>query len=196
MKHTFTRREKFLMFICAVLALGIFYYEAVYKSVTDGIKRYDTAELQDELTIAQTKAAQEATMKKAISDSSSTSQKGTIAVYNNLANEVNALGAILNGNAEKVSITWASPTLTDTTVRRQAAVSFKTGDYASARALIQAINDNPYRNIISNVSVTNDTNSSTTTATLTVTFFETTKGAASTEGLVTVSSDSTSTTTK
>ena len=196
MKHTFTRREKFLMFICAVLALGIFYYEAVYKSVTDGIKSYDTAELQDELTIAQTKAAQEATMKKAISDSSSTSQKGTISVYNNLANEVNALGSILNGQAENVSITWSSPTVTDTTVRRQAAISFKTSDYASARALIQAINDNPYRNIISNVTVSNDTKGSSTTATLTVTFFETTKGAASTEGLITVSSDSTSTTTK
>lgn len=191
MKHTFTSREKILMFICAVLALGIFYYEAVYKSVTDGIARYDTAELEDELTIAQTKAAQEASMKKTISDTTSTTQKGTIAVYNNLANEVSALGSILNGQAENVAITWSSPTVTDTTVRRQAAISFKTTSYASARTLIQAINDNPYRNIISNVTVTNDTTNNETSATLIVTFFETTNGASSTEGLITVSSDST-----
>ena len=196
MKHTFTSREKILMFLCAVLALGIFYYEAVYKSVTDGIAKYDTAELQDELTVAQTKAAQEAMMKNTINDSSATAQKGTIAVYNNLANEVNALGSILNNQAENVSITWSSPTVTDTTVRRQAGISFKTTHYASARSLIQAINDNPYRNIISNVTVSNDEKNSSCTATLTVTFFETTKGAASTEGLITVSSDSTSTTTK
>lgn len=196
MKHTFSYREKLLMFICAVLAVSIFYYEVVYKSVTDGIKQYDTVELEDELTIAQTKAKQEETMKKTINDSSATAQKGTIAVYNNLANEVNVLGSILNGQAENVSITWSSPTVTNNTVRRQAAISFKTSDYASARTLIQAISDNPYRIIINNVNVSNDANSSKTVSVLTVTFFETTTGAASTEGLITVSSDSTSTTTK
>lgn len=196
MKHTFSSREKVLMFLCAILALGIFYYQVVYKNVTDGIAKYDTAELQDELTIAQTKAAKEAMMKKTINDSSSTAQKGTISVYNNLANEVNALGSILNNQAENISITWSSPTVADTTVRRQTAISFKAADYASARTLIQAISDNPYRNIISNVAISNDTKSGFCTATLTVTFFETTKGAASTEGLIAISSNSASTAAK
>ena len=197
MKHKFTAREKLLILICAVLAVGIFYYEVVYKTVTDSVAKYDVTLLEDDLTAAQMKASQEAQMKKTINDSSSTVQKGTIEVYNNLANEVNALGTILNGQAENVAITWSSPTLTDTTVRRQAVITFKAADYQSARTLIQSISDMPYRNIINNVFVTNDTSgSSGATVSLTLTFFETTKGATSTEGLITMNSSSTTSTSK
>lgn len=196
MKRTFTAREALLIFIAAVLALGIFYYEVVYKGVTSSIAKYDTAQLEDELTLAELQATQEAKMKKEIEAASTTETTGEIAVYDNLANEVNALGTILNSSAQNVAITWSAPTLTDTTVRRQAAISFKTADYQSARTLIQAINDMKYRNIISNVTVTNSTSSSdtSTAVSLTLTFFETSEGASSTQGLVIVdSSDTTST---
>lgn len=193
MKHSFTARELILICIAAVTALGIFYYEAVYKAFTQSTAKYDTAQLEDELTLAQMQAAQEAQMKQAIADASVSKATAEVAVYNNLANEVNALGTILNGNAENVAINWSAPTLTDTTVRRQASISFKTGSYEAARALIQSISDMKYRNIISSVTVTNATSTSdpSTTVSLTLTFFETSNGASSTEGLVdTTSSES------
>lgn len=193
MKHSFTARELILICIAAVMALGIFYYEAVYKAFTQSTAKYDTAQLEDELTLAQMQAAQEAQMKQAIADASVSKATAEVAVYNNLANEVNALGTILNGNAENVAINWSAPTLTDTTVRRQASISFKTGSYEAARALIQSISDMKYRNIISSVTVTNATSTSdpSTTVSLTLTFFETSNGASSTEGLVdTTSSES------
>lgn len=193
MKHSFTARELILICIAAVMALGIFYYEAVYKVFTQSAAKYDTAQLEDELTLAQMQAAQEAQMKQAIADASVSKATAEVAVYNNLANEVNALGTILNGNAENVAINWSAPTLTDTTVRRQASISFKTGSYEAARALIQSISDMKYRNIISSVTVTNATSTSdpSTTVSLTLTFFETSNGASSTEGLVdTTSSES------
>jgi hypothetical protein len=193
MKHSFTARELILICIAAVMALGIFYYEAVYKAFTQSAAKYDTAQLEDELTLAQMQAAQEAQMKQAIADASVSKATAEVAVYNNLANEVNALGTILNGNAENVAINWSAPTLTDTTVRRQASISFKTGSYEAARALIQSISDMKYRNIISSVTVTNATSTSdpSTTVSLTLTFFETSNGASSTEGLVdTTSSES------
>lgn len=198
MKRSFSTREKILIFIAAVMAVGIFYYEVVYKPVISSVAAYDTSVLQDQLEVAQVRAQQEVQMKKAIEDASSTTQTGKVAVYNNQANEVNALGTILNGSAENVSISWSSPTLTDTTVRRQATISFKAADYTTARSLIKQINDMAYRNVISTVSLANskDSTSSSTTVTLTMTFFETTNGAASTQGLVKVDSTATASTTK
>lgn len=194
MKRSFSARELLLICIAAVLALGIFYYEVVYKGVANSIKQYDAAQLEDELTSAQIKVSQEANMKKAIeSASSSTTKLGTIEVYNNLANEVNALGTILNGNATNTAISWAAPTLTDTTIRRQAVISFGTTDYASAKALVQKISEMQYRNIINSVEITNSTSTTDniTNVSITMTFFETSIGASSTDGVVTMSSSTT-----
>jgi hypothetical protein len=57
MKHSFTARELILICIAAVMALGIFYYEAVYKAFTESAAKYDTAQLEDELTLAQMQAS-------------------------------------------------------------------------------------------------------------------------------------------
>lgn len=185
MKRSFTARELLLICIAVVMALGIFYYEFVYKGFSQSVEQYNVANLDDELTLVQMKAADEAQMKLEIKAASGT-KKAEVAIYNNLANEVSTLGTILNGNAENVSITWSAPTVDDSTVRRQAAISFKTGDYASAKALVQAISDAKYRNIISNLSLNNNTsgNDTSTSVSLTLTFFETTVGASSTEGLI------------
>lgn len=195
MKHQFTARELLLIVVAAVLAVGIFYYELVYKNVMSSIKKYDTAELVDTLTVAQSKAASEAQMKKVIEQETANPSTGKVVVYNNLANEVSQLGVILNGTAENVSITWSSPTLTDTTVRRQATISFSAGNYETARALIQSIANMPYKNCINNVSLSGNANTTdnvtTYTVSISLTFFETINGATSTEGLVT---DTTTTT--
>ena len=194
MKHKFTSRELLLIIIAAFLALGIFYYELVYKSVVNSVNTYDVTSLQDQLIIEQAKASSEKQMKDAIEAEKANPSTGEVEVYNNLANEVNELGRILNGSAEEVSISWASPTLTDTTVRRIATISFKAKSYDTARSLIKSINDMKYKNSISKISLTHSTSStdtSTVTVSMTLTFFETTTGATSLEGLITTDSTTT-----
>lgn len=198
MKHKFTAREMILILICAVLAVGIFYYEAIYKNVQADIASHDTQELSTELTTTETKAAQYQKMKKEIANGKQNTSK--VAVYNNLAGEVLELGSILNNNAQNISIQWSDPVLdsnSKTTVRRQAAVSFDTGSYTTAKNLVQRMINCRYRNVVTDLEVSSQTDaalesSDDVNVTLTITFFETTEGASSTKGLQTSSDNSSS----
>ena len=175
MNRKFTTRELILMLIAAFLGLSIFYYEVVYKGVQETILSHDPETLQDQLTVYQAQAVK---MKQMESE---------IAVYNNQANEILAMDSILNG-VSGISITWASPVLTDTTVRRQAAISFTADSYDQAKTLVNRIHNMQYRNVISNLNISGKGDSlqasSLVNVSMTVTFFETTNGAASQEGLV------------
>lgn len=191
MNHKFTARETLLILICAVLALGIFYYEFAYKNLKKQIDSYSTENLTDELTVAQAKVAKYQQMKKAIADGSES--KGTVAVYNNQTAEIAELGDILNSSARNIKITWDDPTLSGTTVRRNAEISFDTTGYTAARNLVDEIINCKYRNVASDIEIKSNTdlplsNSDDITSTMTVTFFETTTGAASTKGLTADSS--------
>lgn len=191
MNHKFTTRELVLLLLATVLALGIFYYKVVYKNVQSSMKSYDTLTLEAELNMYQTKAIQENKMKKAIEEASSNPQTGTIEVYDNLANEVAVLGSILNPNTDSISISWAQPTLLDTTVRRQAAISFTCSTYDVAKSVLEQLSNMQYRNLMNNVNVDMN-NREGVRVSLTITFFETSKEAKSLDGLI-ILEDSTNT---
>ena len=186
MNRKFTTRELILMLIAAFLGLSIFYYEVVYKGVQETILSHDPETLQDQLTVYQAQAVKMKQMESEIASVEDTPH-GEIAVYNNQANEILAMDSILNG-VSGISITWASPVLTDTTVRRQAAISFTADSYDQAKTLVNRIHNMQYRNVISNVNISGKGDSlqasSLVNVSMTVTFFETTNGAASQEGLV------------
>ncbi|MDD6675595.1 type II secretion system protein M [Stecheria sp. CLA-KB-P133] len=194
--YKFSLREKILLLICLVIALGIFYYEVAFKGFQSAAKQYDTSELQTQLTVLQSQAAKQKQMQNYL-DSNDTASVGTVAVYNNLANEVSALGNILNDKASQVSITWSEPTLTDNIVRRNASISFHTSGYDTAYSLVESIARCQYRCLIADVSMddgddTDLSSSSDVAVSMNITFFETTDGASSTSGLVQQDSDSTS----
>ena len=174
------------MLIAAFLGLSIFYYEVVYKGVQETILSHDPETLQDQLTVYQAQAVKMKQMESEIASVEDTPH-GEIAVYNNQANEILAMDSILNG-VSGISITWASPVLTDTTVRRQAAISFTADSYDQAKTLVNRIHNMQYRNVISNLNISGKGDSlqasSLVNVSMTVTFFETTNGAASQEGLV------------
>lgn len=180
--YKFSLREKILLLICLVIALGIFYYEVAFKGFRNAEKQYDTSELQTQLTVLQSQAARQKQMQNYL-DSNASVSVGTVAVYNNLANEVSELGSILSDKASQVSITWSEPTLTDNIVRRQAAISFHTDSYGDARSLVDAIAQCRYRCLLADVSMSGSgdedlASSKDVAVSLNVTFFETTDGAA------------------
>lgn len=195
MGHKFTLRETVLILICAVLALGIFYYEFAYRRLESNIDSYNTADLTDELTVTEAKATKYQQMKKAIANSANDTSE--VAVYDNLANEVSELGSILGSSARNINITWNDPTVSGTTVRRSADISFDTTGYTAARSLIENIVECRYRNVVTDLDIAgnNDAsleNTDDVTVSLTVTFFETTDGATSTKGLVKADDDTSS----
>ncbi len=196
LKHEFTFREKILLVIAVVLALGIFYYEVAWKGFESAYAQYNTADLEDQLNIAEARAVHKKQMEKAVEDAKGETF-GSVEPYDNIASEVNELGNILDGKADNINITWSEPTLTDTTVRRNADISFTTSTYSQAEELIQAIENCRYRCIISTMEIDAPddslSNSSEADVTLQVTFFETTDGASTTAGLVTEKDNSTAT---
>ena len=188
LNHKFTLRETVLVFVAAVLALGIFYYQVVYKNYQSALKQYDTTNVQEEVTVLSAKASKMKHMQEYIDAHEGTSS-GEVAVYNNLANEIDALAEVFTG-ASNVSINWQEPYVADTIVRRNADITLEVPSYSDAETIIDSIANLKYRCVISTLSINGgDTDnvsvSNTVTVSMSVTFFETTDGAANTNGLVT-----------
>ena len=187
LKHKFSLRETILLCIAAVLALGIFYYEAIEKNYQKALHQYDTTNLQSEMDLLDVKEAKMRSMESYIEEHSDANQ-GEVAVYNNLANEIDALANILQPTASNVSIQWAEPYLTDTIVRRNADITCTVPSYVIAESVIDQIVNLQYKCIISSLSISSSDTMSVDTSTgvsvsMTVTFFETIDGAGNTNGL-------------
>ncbi|MEE3420434.1 MAG: hypothetical protein VZR02_04955 [Lachnospiraceae bacterium] len=206
LSHEFTTREKILLILCLVLAVGIFYYFFAVRGLNEQIALLDTTTVENQITLEQAKVVQMQKMRRAIEENAGKT-KGEVMVYNNLANEVNVVGSILSGDADQInSITWNDPTVTGTTVRRQVDLDFTSPNYDTMMNVLSALNTCQYRCILSDFqvqSVTDEDASGTSVqtgihdgarvrCTLTVTFFETTEGAASTEGLISNEDETTS----
>lgn len=190
LNHKFTLRETILLLVAAFLALGIFYYQVVVKNYNEAKELYNSSGIAEQLLILQAKVAKKQNMEDYLSSHNADSY-GEIAVYNNLSNEISALANIFDNKVDNVSISWSEPTLDGTIVRRNASVSFKTNDYTLTKNLISNISSLRYRVIISNLSVTTDNKENLNTSnsisvSMNITFFETTVGAASTNGLTVV----------
>lgn len=190
LSHEFTRREKAFLLIFAILALGMFYYLVVWRSIGDQISAYNTEDIQTQIQLEAAKAAQKAKMERVIEESEG-KVVGEISVYNNQSNEIIAMSAIFNEDADNVSLSWSDPVLDGTIVRRQVAVSFHTTSYQNLLNVLQKMSEMQYRCLIGDLTVSgyspdsdagiqhsNDIN-----ATMNVTFFETTDGAVSLAGL-------------
>ena len=187
LKHKFSLRETILLCIAAVLALGIFYYEAIEKNYQKALHQYDTTNMQSEMDLLDVKEAKMRSMESYIEEHSDANQ-GEVAVYNNLANEIDALANILQPTASNVSIQWAEPYLTDTIVRRNADITCTVPSYVIAESVIDQSVNLQYKCIISSLSISSSDTMSVDTSTgvsvsMTVTFFETIDGAGNTNGL-------------
>lgn len=191
LNRKFTLRESILILIAAILALGIFYYQVIVKNYNEAKVIYNVSSLEDEMTILTAKASRKKTMEDYISKHDD-EVVGEVAVYNNLANEIEALSSIFDEKVENVSINWNEPTVSDKTVRRNANINVKVSSYDQAKQIVKDIANLKYRCIITQLSMSTDSDSSlnrtdTVNLSMTVTFYETTEGSTNTSGLVTES---------
>ncbi len=191
LNRRFTLRESILLVICAIIGLGIFYYEVVYKNINNSLQSYSVENLENEVMIYQAQIAKKKSMEDYI-NSHRGETLGEIALYNNLANEISEVGRILN-DVSDLSIAWGQPTLIDTTVRREANISFTTAGYSKAKSLIAALNRNAYRSLISDMSMSTDrdynlTENSVIKVNVRMTFFERVDETTNLEGLTIIQS--------
>lgn len=210
LSREFTKKEKILLLVCLVLALGVIYYVVVYKGIRTQMANYTTDELESEIEIEQTRSAQIAQM-QAVIEANKDKDAGLVMPYNNLANEINLVGDITKGKSEGVSVSWSTPVLNGTVIRRDAKISFTTRSYKLFKEILEAFNHCVYRCVIRDLSVTDNSSSTKTvharvggqmttltvlqtrrgiqhttkmSVAFTVTFFETSEGATTMEGLI------------
>ncbi len=188
LNRKFTLRETILILIAAILALGIFYYQVIVKDYNEAKVIYNVSSLEDELTVLSAKASRKKTMEDYI-EKHNDEVVGEVAVYNNLANEIDALASVLNENVENVSINWNEPTLSNKTVRRNANITFNASSYSIAKQIVKDIANLQYRCIVTQLSMSTDSDTSLNrtdkvSVSMTVTFYETTEGSTNTSGLV------------
>ena len=190
LKREFTMKEKLLILLAAILALGLVYYNFVYKYFQNEMVLYDTATLEEELLVEESKAMRISQMQQII-DESAGKVKGDLSVYNNQSNEIIEMGNIFDEDAQNVSVNWSEPVLSGTIIRRDVNITFHSTSYDNFKNLLRKMSEMKYRCLIRNVTVSNG-NSRTSTglqssddinASISVTFFETSEGATNLAGL-------------
>ena len=214
LSREFTRKEKILLVICFLLVLGIIYYQFVYKGILQQIPENSTADLELEIEMERARSTEISNMLATI-DQNKGKTPGKLMVYNNLANEINLVGEVMQGKGEQVTLNWSTPVLNGTIVRRDVSVSLVTRRYSYLKEILHSFNNCVYRCVVRDLAITdNSAATRTVTAriggnmtTMTVpqtrrgikdstrmsvsfnmTFFETIEGATSTEGLIIESS--------
>ena len=153
LKKKIGKRELALGVVLLVLALGALYYFAFFTPVKEQINGYSTTKMEKDIETEKEKAEEKANMLAAI-DKLKDVDHGILAPYNNLYNEIATVGNIFGGKSENITVKWSTPTLTDTTIRRDASISFNTTSYNYLKNILSAFNKCPYRCIIRNLAIT------------------------------------------
>lgn len=174
MSRAFTKREKIFLLVCIAMMLGIFYYQVLWKSTSQIMEEYNVETLEDQLLLAQTKAIKMVEMEKFIEEYQEQA-RGMVADYNNLQNEITELNEILS-EAYTYQLDFEDATTDGSIVRRNVNITFQTGDYDTAKRIIQSLKDSRYKCLLRDINILSKENSLQTTnlvdVRLKVTFYE------------------------
>lgn len=189
LKYKFSNREIILLLIAVMLGLGLVYYSVILKSYNENVAKYDTANLETELAISDSKLAKYQDMKNYIEQYEDV-YVGSVVSYDNIVNLFYNFSDVLDGKVKGINITVGDPVELETIVRRDVTISFIANNNEIVNIILSNFEDCEYRVIINKVQVStkedgyNLNNSGEVNASIVLTFFETTKDAKYNYGLV------------
>lgn len=189
LKYKFSNREIILLLIAVMLGLGLVYYSVILKSYNENVAKYDTSNLETELSIIDAKLTKYQDMKNYI-DQYEDVYVGSVVSYDNIVNLFYNFSDVLDGKVKGINITVGDPIELETIVRRDVTISFIANNNEIVNNIISNFEDSKYRVIINKVQVStkedgyNLNNSGEVNASNVLTFFETTKDAKYNYGLV------------
>ena len=189
LKYKFSNREIILLLIAVMLGLGLVYYSVILKSYNENVAKYDTANLETELAISDSKLAKYQDMKNYIEQYEDV-YVGSVVSYDNIVNLFYNFSDVLDGKVKGINITVSDPIELETIVRRDVTISFIANNNEIVNNILSYFEDCEYRVIINKVQVSskedgyNLINSGEVNASIVLTFFETTKDAKYNYGLV------------
>ncbi len=189
LKYKFSNREIILLLIAVMLGLGLVYYSVILKSYNENVAKFDTANLETELAISDSKLAKYQDMKNYIEQYEDV-YVGSVVSYDNIVNLFYNFSDVLDGKVKGINITVGDPIELETIVRRDVTISFIANNNEIVNNILSYFEDCEYRVIINEVQVStkedgyNLNNSGEVNASIVLTFFETTKDAKYNYGLV------------
>ena len=189
LKYKFSNREIILLLIAVMLGLGLVYYSVILKSYNENVAKYDTANLETELAISDSKLAKYQDMKNYIEQYEDV-YVGSVVSYDNIVNLFYNFSDVLDGKVKGINITVGDPIELETIVRRDVTISFIANNNEIVNNILSYFEDCEYRVIINKVQVSstedgyNLNNRGEVNASIVLTFFETTKDAKYNYGLV------------
>lgn len=183
----FTRREKVLLIILALLLLFAVYFLAVHRPVTEALDRIqaESETVSADLMVLEAKQQRIEQMQKELDEILAQPNVAEIPTYDNLQQVMNFLNTVLH-SANEYSLSFQSLQQQEdnSILRRAMQMTFVTLSYKEARDMISQLQNCPYRCQLSDFSIapaTADGQSRDTVAalldgpvqvSLTVTFFE------------------------
>ena len=183
----FTRFEKILLLILALILVGLVYYQFVDRPVRRSIaeSKAESESLDAELSVATAKALHMKQLSDELSGLKSGETVSYMASYNNAKEEVALLNDILSDTVQ-YSIAFADVTRQNDQIRRNFTLQFRTADYAAMQKVIRGLCGSKYRCQIGDIqcAVTKEkSGDSYVSANVTATFFETMVGGTPDAGL-------------
>ena len=173
LSRDFTRTEKILIAVLALILLALVYYQFVDKSVRQAITNADSEAqmLQTQLDAVQVKLAAAQQIKNNMDKLETEGNLSWMGSYNNSKEEVAFLNGIL-GATMKYSISFAEVTRNGDQIRRSFTLEYQTPDYLSAQDIIVKLRESRNRCLVDDVKCTVDKDGYVTVK-QTATFYET-----------------------
>ena len=188
LNRSFTTREKGLILALAVLLIIAFYYFMVVQNVVSvqAANEQRISELQLQVDEQMAIATQRTQMESELASLGSGESLPEIVAYDNFDGEWSDLRSILKG-ATSFQLNFGDPVASGEIVRRPVEVTFTASSYEKALSLVKQIQSGSYRCMVNDFGLSKVSASVSdkegVSATLSLTYFETTRGATDLTGL-------------
>lgn len=187
--RSFSNREKALIGVLVVLVLVACYYFLVIRNVAD-TQDANAIELEDvnmQIDVQQAVAFARASMQGELEELGTLENMPVVATYDNLRNEIDELNKIL-AQASSYDLKFMTPEISGTTIRRVVNITYTTPTYEDALSIVSQLQNGKYRCEVSNFTLTGKLLASgaidSVSSNLSVTYYETSTGAESINGVV------------
>lgn len=148
----FTRTEKILILVLALILLALVYYQFVDKNVRSAVAnaQSDAQMLETEIDAAQLRAMRLSSLKKTLSDMEEQGKLSWMSSYNGSKAEVAFLNDVL-ADTLTYSVEFANVTRSGNQIRRSFKLKYTTGGFRAAREIIERLRGGENRCLVGDV---------------------------------------------
>ncbi len=153
LSRDFSRGEKILLVLLALVLVGLVYYQFVDRVVRDNIAqaKAQTEAAQTELTAVNAKIKRMEEMQAELDSITRNPNASYMGSYNNSQEELAFLNDVLSAS-DQYSITFSNVTRDGDQIRRNFSLQFSTSDFVSMEKIMKQLGDGRLRCLINDIS--------------------------------------------